>query len=66
MKKLIYNKKECTLCKGSKELKVSPNDNVLFIGGYYMICPFCNGKGHLKILVIENKDSLKWGNYKRF
>jgi DnaJ-class molecular chaperone len=53
MKNLKYTKEDCLLCKGSGEIKVSPDDLMLSLAGEFKTCPLCDGKGYLNILNIE-------------
>lgn len=53
MKQLQYTKEDCLLCKGSGEIKVSPDDLMLSLAGEFKTCPMCEGRGHLNILKIK-------------
>jgi DnaJ-class molecular chaperone len=53
MKQLNYTKEDCLLCKGSGEIKVSPDDLVICLCSGFKTCPMCGGKGHLNILQME-------------
>jgi len=59
MKNLKYTKEDCILCKGAKEIKVSPDDLVLCLCGELKSCPLCSGKSHLNILNTEETDEYK-------
>lgn len=56
MKNLTYKKQLCFFCKGKKDVQVSPGDAVLYIGGRYIKCPICEGRGNLNILNAKGRD----------
>ena len=53
MRNIKHTKEDCFLCKGSGEIKVSPDDLTLSLAGEFKTCPICGGKGHLNILVTK-------------
>jgi DnaJ-class molecular chaperone len=53
MKNLKYIKEDCFLCRGSGEIKVSPDDLVVCLSVEVKICPICLGNGNLIILNTE-------------
>ena len=55
MKNLQYTKEDCFLCKGSGEIKISPDDLVICLGSVFKECPLCQGKGHLNMIITREK-----------